>query len=117
MIRRPTRLWVLDTLKGALLFAIALYLAHAFTAGHDNIVGDVESSQENSVQSSPQTAYEKHAEDCWTGDAPADVEYPGHVIWQHPDGTTVYSARLVDDALDAIFGDGDLAGSPIAFCR
>ena len=56
-------------------------------------------------------------QNCWTGDAPKDVVYPGHVIWQHPDGKTVYSKKLVDPALDAIFGDGDLEGRPIAFCR
>ena len=58
---------------------------------------------------------ERH--DCWRGEAPDDVDMPGHVVWQHPDGRTVYSARLVGSALDTLFGDGDLAGRPIAFCR
>lgn len=58
---------------------------------------------------------ERH--DCWTGKAPADVDMPGHVIWQHPDGRTVYSARLVGPALDTIFADGNLPGRAVAFCR
>ena len=58
---------------------------------------------------------ERH--DCWQGEAPEDVDMPGHVVWQHPDGRTVYSARLVGPALDTLFGDGNLAGSPVAFCR
>lgn len=54
---------------------------------------------------------------CWSGEAPPDVDMPGHVVWQHADGRTVYSERLVGPALDTLFGDGDLAGRPIAFCR
>lgn len=57
---------------------------------------------------------ERHA--CWTGDAPDNVDVPGHVVWQHPDGRTVYSARLVGPALDTLFADGNLPGRAIAFC-
>lgn len=57
------------------------------------------------------------AHDCWRGPAPEGVTFPGHVIWQRPDGRVTYSKRLVGPALDAIFGDGTLAGTPIAFCK
>lgn len=75
--------------------------------------------RENAKHSSA-AVLEKHPVDgvnCWTGEAPKDVAYPGHVIWQKPDGYTVYSAKLVDPALNTLFGNGKLAGHPIAFCR
>jgi hypothetical protein len=66
---------------------------------------------------SPSAALAAHP-DCWVGEAPADQRgrIPGAVIWQHPDGRTVYSRRLVGPALDAMFADGSLPGRPIAFC-
>lgn len=51
---------------------------------------------------------------CWSSGE--NHPLPGHVIWQHPDGTTVYSKALTGPALDTLFGDGHLAGRPIAFC-
>lgn len=68
------------------------------------------------AKGSPAWALAEHP-DCWTGSAPLDVRIPGHVIWQHPDGRTVYSARLTGPALETLFGDGDLPGRAIAFCR
>lgn len=67
------------------------------------------------TQSRAEVLVERHG--CWTGDAPADVEIPGHVVWQHADGRTVYSERLVGPALDTLFGEGNLPGHAVAFCR
>lgn len=55
---------------------------------------------------------------CWTGEAPPAMrgKIPGHVLWQHTDGRTVYSARLVSPALDSLFSDGTLPGRAVAFC-
>lgn len=56
---------------------------------------------------------------CWQGPAPrryAD-DVPTHVVWQHVDGRTVVSSRLVGPALDTLFGDGELEGAPVAFCH
>lgn len=101
-------------LKGLAMGATALYLTHALTAGHDNIIEPVERP---AAEGAPATVLEQHADDCWTGEAPEGADFPGAVIWQHPDGRTVYSKRLVGPALDAIFGEGDLPGRVIAFCR
>lgn len=73
--------------------------------------------QRDPAMGSPQAVLAEHAADCWTGEQPDDVESPGAVIWQHPDGRTVYSTTLVGPALDTLFADGDLPGRPIAFCR
>ena len=56
---------------------------------------------------------------CWKGAAPtryADT-IPTHVIWQHADGRTVVSSRLVGPALDTLFADGTLEGRTVAFCH
>lgn len=52
--------------------------------------------------------------DCWTGTAPAGV-VPGHVVVT-VDGRVRYSARLVDDALEAVFGTPHVDLVVHAFC-
>lgn len=57
--------------------------------------------------------------DCWTGEAPADVEIPGHVVLTLKNGKTVYEGSLgVEAALQHIF-DAPLPGikEVHAFCR
>jgi len=68
------------------------------------------------VTDSPSAVLGQHSDECWRGSQPALAELPGHVIWQHPSGHTVYSSRLVGPALEATFGNGGLPGRPIAFC-
>ena len=67
------------------------------------------------AQSPGQVLIDRH--DCWTGEAPADVWIPGHVVWQHPDGSVVYSTRLVGPALESLEGSVKLPGQPLGFCR
>lgn len=69
------------------------------------------------VTDGPSSVLARHADDCWRGSQPPLAAVPGHVIWQRPSGVTTYSARLVGPALNTTFGDGHLAGTPIAFCR
>lgn len=95
--------------------ATGLYVAHLLTAGVAHQT--VDTRPDTVAPNSPQAVLAKHRADCWTGDAPADVTLPGHVIWQYPDGRTVHSRELVGPALETVFGDDDLPGRPIAFCR
>ena len=104
-----------------LAIVAALLVTHWLSAGAQSIAfEDAPSAPEKPLpKSSPEYVLGQHADDCWQGDPPADMvgEMPGHVIWQHTNGSTVYSSRLVEPALDTIFADGDLPGTPIAFCR
>lgn len=104
-----------------LVIAAAFLLTHWLTGGAQSMTfEDAPAAPEKPLpKSSPAYVLGQHADDCWQGDPPADMvgEIPGAVIWQHTNGSTVYSTRLVGPALDTIFGDGDLAGTPIAFCR
>ena len=54
--------------------------------------------------------------DCWTGQAPADVDYPAAVVVTRPDGRVVLSARLADAALTQVFGGEDAGLEVHAFC-
>jgi hypothetical protein len=59
---------------------------------------------------------------CWQGEAPADQrdQIPGHVVVsQAPGAPAIYSAELVDDALEVLFGAPGEAPSELvihAFC-
>lgn len=59
------------------------------------------------------------AHDCWTGEAPAGVEIPGHVVVTLPghDAPTYGGPRLVGQALDQLFGDVDHGLDVHAFCK
>lgn len=104
-IARRAALNVARFVGGALL---GLLLIHWLTAGHDDIIGQPILEQPVKTEL---------REGCWrSGDTP-QASIPGHVIWQHPDGRTVYSKALTGPALDTLFGDGDLPGRAIAFCR
>lgn len=106
-----------DVPKGVRLFKAgatvlaAGVLAHWMSAGADDIAEPIDRPN---AEVAPITLLEEHPE-CWQDGGPAAV-LPGHVIWRHPDGTTVYSAKLVGPALDTLFADGNLPGVAIAFC-
>jgi hypothetical protein len=58
--------------------------------------------------------------DCWTGEAPADVNVPGHVVLRYEDdATATYRGRQgVEDALTQLFDGTDRGvAEVIAFCR
>lgn len=57
------------------------------------------------------------AHDCWTGDAPADVEIPGHVIVTEGGFTYRAGADGVGRALAQIFDGVDHGLDVHAFCR
>ena len=71
----------------------------------------------NVAQDSPAAVLGAHEGDCWTGRAPDDVYIPGHVIVQYGDGRTVYSARLVGEALEAAINGAPAPFDVLAFCR
>lgn len=67
------------------------------------------------VEGSPAALVEAH--DCWTGEAPADVEVPGHVVVTVGNDTIYGGPRLVGKALSQIF-DGANHGLVVhGFCR
>jgi hypothetical protein len=105
----------LTAFKGVIGVIIAVYLAYVFTAVGDHVHRIP--VQRPHAQDSPVAVMAKHGDDCWTGAAPDPSIIPGHVVWQHPDGTTVYSRRLTGPALETLFGDGNLPGRAIAFCK
>lgn len=107
-MRRPP-VWV-RAIRAMALILMAVYVTHLLTSGPERIV------TRPPVVNSAAAMLDTYGETCWQGEAPPDVEIPGHVLWRYPDGETVYSARLVDRALATVFGDGDLPGSPVAFC-
>lgn len=83
--------------------------------------GDV-MAERPTAEGSPSAAMaeaERRGLTCWHGDAPTRYAeaVPTHVVWQRPSGHAVVSSRLVGPALDTLFGDGSLAGQPIAFCH
>lgn len=55
--------------------------------------------------------------DCWTGEAPADVEVPGHVLINTPTGPRVAGPAKVGQALEQIFDGADHNLDIVAFCR
>jgi len=60
------------------------------------------------------------AHDCWTGEAPADVEFPGHVVIRMEGETTVKyrGEKYVGLALEHIFDGADNGvAQVVAFCR
>ena len=87
----------------------ALKVAAWLTAGVDDVTRPI-------APHSPESVLAKHGDDCWNAGGGGGA-LPGHVVWQHPDGTTVYSKALVGPALDTIFADGDLPGHAVAFCN
>lgn len=114
-IRKNLGTWLSSGLLG---FAVVLF---AFSAVNtQDVTVHKPMDEKPPAPHSPSAVLEQHPIDginCWNGEMPKDVDFPGHVIWQHLDGKTVYSKKLVGPALDAIFADGDLTGKPIAFCR
>lgn len=101
--------------SGAMWIAGLLYATHILVTGLPTIDAERGDITGSNTPGTPAAVLVAHP-DCWTTNAPAGV-IPGHVIWQHPDGRTVYSKALTGPALDTLFGDGDLAGRPVAFCR
>jgi hypothetical protein len=60
------------------------------------------------------------AHGCWTGEAPANVGVPGHVIATHPahpSAPAYYGSHVVGLALEQIFDGKDHGLTVYAFCR
>lgn len=114
IVRHAAALTARRTISLALLVGTFVLVSHLMPTTMQWAPPEL-SPQEDSAPSRAERLVERHG--CWTGEAPPDVDMPGHVVWQHPDGRVVYSARLVGPALDTLFGSGDLAGQAVAFCR
>lgn len=110
MSRQPApSLVVLMTLGKCLLgLAIGVYMAHLLTAGIDEQITD----HRPVVQSSTLIP-----ESCWRADEAPGAAIPSHVVWERPSGAVTYSKALTGPALDTLFGDGDLPGRALAFCK
>lgn len=117
-----------EAVRRAIVRAVIVTAALAVGYGVTSLVtvtrppsGDV-MAERPTAEGSPSAAMaeaERRGLVCWTSAAPdryADA-VPTHVVWHRADGRAVVSARLVGPALDTLFGDGDLAGRPIAFCH
>jgi len=67
------------------------------------------------VSDSPAALLAEH--DCWTGEAPADVVIPGHVVVS-VDGEARYGGeRMVGKALEQVFDGVDHGLTVWGFCR
>lgn len=125
-MRRRAPSTLVEVIRRAIIRAIVVTIALAIGYGVTSLVivtsmpsADVERP---TAEHSPEWALDRAVDRdlvCWTSAAPkryADA-IPTHVIWQHVDGRTVVSSRLVDPALETLFADGKLDGWAIAFCH
>lgn len=117
--KHPTREWIVP-LGGALImagFAVALNWS-TITSAYDNVTSPDASTER--AEPPPATAeWLIAAHDCWTGDAPADVDLPGGVVVRVDGGDAEYSenAMVIGAALDAALDGVDNGVEAVAFCR
>lgn len=97
------------TLQWTAMLAGALLLAHWLSAGSSTIV-----EQRPTTEPTGPSIVERLMErgECWTGDAPADVEIPGRALVDTGSGP-----RLVDSGLGFEIWEGTTPGHLYAFCR
>lgn len=100
------------------LFGSAFMVSSAFAS--DTVVFPehaAPSIQAPVAQGSPADLLAKH--DCWTGEAPADMQgvVPGHVIVTKGASPVYGGTRLVGQALEQIFEDVDHGLTVHGFCR
>jgi len=70
------------------------------------------------AKGSPDVVLARMGDKCWQGDMPADVDFPGHVVYAQGDsGALVGGPRMVDIALDSIFKKPVSGLTVYAFCR
>lgn len=75
-------------------------------------------SVEAPAKGSPTAVLARMGDKCWTGEAPADVTVPGHVVYSDgADGAKVGGSRMVGIALDSIFKKPVKGLTVYAFCR
>lgn len=100
------------------LFGSAFMVSSTFADASVVIPEDRGISAEQPVaQGSPADLVAKH--DCWTGEAPADMEgvAPGHVIVTKGVSPVYGGPRLVGQALEQIFEGVDHGLTVHGFCR
>lgn len=104
--------------------AIRLALPVGFIIGAVATAAMVESvtdlkptDRETSAPTQLDRVLEAHAGECWFSGQDALVSPPGHVVVTYSDGRAVYSERLVNPALESIFGDRDVVFTVVAFCK
>lgn len=107
--------------KGFLLFAVifAWYAPHAILgtgfAALESGTSDQVMEIRPHAEGSPAELIEQN--DCWTGEAPADVEVPGHVVISTVKGARIAGPRFVNMALEQIFEGTDHNLVVHGFCR
>ncbi|WP_067434147.1 hypothetical protein [Nocardioides jensenii] len=119
----------MTTLKKQLFGVVATTVAFGAGFGFTAMAlddGVVDSTFETPAQSSGPAVPNKVAaliakHDCWTGQAPADMEgvVPGHVVVTKHGATapTYGGSRLVGLALDQVFNGADHSLTVHGFCR
>lgn len=81
--------------------------------------GDTQSATASAYQEGPTPADLVAANECWTGEAPADMQgqVPGHVVVTVGDTARLGGDRLVGKALGQMFDGADHGLTIHAFCR
>lgn len=107
--------------KGGFILALILAWGIPFTLGGGFDMAPPATDEEvmsirPSAEGSPAALVERHG--CWTGEAPADVVTPGHVVVT-PEGQAPRYAgpAMVEKALDQMFGGADHGLRVHGFCR
>ena len=99
----------------ALLRASALTLAVVLVAalGHAPALGTLDA---HSVPQPTEVLLAEHG--CWSGQAPAGVTMPGHVVAARPGQPyRYYGPRVTGEALEQVFGHRDHHLRVAGFCR
>ncbi len=112
-LRRSLPALLGGTLLGLILTASSLVheadMVRAFIGG--------DTSAASSVTTGPSAADLIAANDCWTGEAPADVEVPGHVVVSAEGEARYAGERMVGKALEQLFDGADHGLQVHGFCR
>lgn len=104
--------------RRALILTGAWVAALLIGGGVGYLIADREPPMTPRYEFPDRTAQLLDQHDCWTGEAPADVEIPGGVVLTLPGKSEPqFSRRLVGPALEQIFGDGTTEYRIHGFCR
>lgn len=125
---KPKQKTLKQTLVAAVLKAVVVTVGFggtfagmsAITAGQMNMVApehQAPSVQKPTAEGSPAFFLKKH--DCWTGEAPKDMEgkMPGHVVVTVKTEARYAGSAMVGKALEQIFEGADHGLTVHGFCR
>lgn len=108
------------------MICVSFALAFGFASGMQSVQADMGSTPDShsdvmddrpEVKGSPVALVEKH--DCWTGEAPADMEgkMPEHVVVTVKGEAKYAGSVMVGKALEQIFEGADYGLTVHGFCR